>query len=74
MKLINGERPPEWSAFHKAATNEHAAQEQLRTARQRTNAAILRARHSGRVTVQEMAEVLNVAESTVRNREKQARE
>ena len=73
MKLTDGERPPEWSAFCKAALTEREAQLQLNDARRNTNTAILRARHSGRVTVQEMAEVLNVAESTVRNREKQAR-
>lgn len=73
MKPIDSEQPPEWSAFCKAALTEHAAQLQLNTARRNTNTAILRARHSGRITVQEMAEVLNVAESTVRNREKKAR-
>lgn len=73
MKLIDGHHPPEWSAFHEAVSAEHAAREQLHAARQHTNAAILRARRSGRVTVQEMAEVLDVSESTVRNREKQVR-
>lgn len=73
MKLIDGHHPPEWSAFHEAVAAERAAQAKFHAAQQHTNETIRRARLSGRVTVQEMADVLDVAEGTVRAREKRTR-
>lgn len=73
MKLIDGHFPPEWDNFHKAVTAEQQAKHKLKTAQAATNRAILRATSSGRVTLRETAEVLNVSESTARNRRNNAK-